>query len=88
MINCSNYLIVTWLLPIVRHSCIFSLPNLNHIDSIYYVHNLDILCPKSGQLHRDIKRSSTYRDFAKTHANSDTAGLLAFMMRLFWDIIF
>jgi hypothetical protein len=28
----------------------------------------------SGQLHRDAKGSSTYRDFAKTHANPDTDG--------------
>jgi hypothetical protein len=28
----------------------------------------------SGQLHHDTKRSSTYRDFAKTHANPDTDG--------------
>jgi len=26
----------------------------------------------SGRLHRDTKRSSTYQDFAKTHANPDT----------------
>jgi hypothetical protein len=26
----------------------------------------------SGQLHHDTKLSSTYRDFAKTHANPDT----------------
>jgi hypothetical protein len=28
----------------------------------------------SGQFHRDTKLSSTYRDFAKTHANPDTDG--------------
>jgi hypothetical protein len=28
----------------------------------------------SGQLHHDTKLSSTYRDFAKTHANPDTDG--------------
>jgi hypothetical protein len=28
----------------------------------------------SGQLHHDTKPSSTYRDFAKTHANPDTDG--------------
>jgi len=28
----------------------------------------------SGQLYLDPKRSSTYRDFAKTHANPDTDG--------------
>ena len=27
-----------------------------------------------GQLHRDTKHSSTYLDFAKTHANPDTDG--------------
>jgi len=27
-----------------------------------------------GELHRDTKRSSIYRDFAKTHANRDTDG--------------
>jgi hypothetical protein len=33
-----------------------------------------VFATPSGQFHRDTKHSSTYRDFAKTHANPDTDG--------------
>jgi len=33
-----------------------------------------VFASPSGQFYRDTKYSSTYRDFAKTHANPDTDG--------------
>jgi hypothetical protein len=47
-----------------------------HLDNFIVIRKF---CPligttPSGQIHHDSKRSSTYRDFAKTHANPDTDG--------------
>jgi hypothetical protein len=47
-----------------------NLPGLSHLDNFIVTHKS---CPligttTSGQLHHDTKRSSTYRDFAKTSA--------------------
>jgi hypothetical protein len=47
-----------------------------HLDNFIVIRKS---CPligttPSGQFHRDTKPSSTYRDFAKTHANPDMDG--------------
>jgi len=50
---------------------------LFHLDSFIVIRQLSSIyrdLVPSGQFHHDTKLLSTYRDFAKTHANPDTDG--------------